>query len=497
MTTTLAMLPKILSDAGYERDSLSAIASLLPKRSGVDVDALIKATSAPSRANTLTRLFYMGRATTAGAAREALTLPMFDLLMQEKILVHDQATDTVSSICALVPAAGFYCVRDFESWATGKPLASNYVLGVGKATLLLGQFTVRHKGEKVLDLGTGQGFQAATASDHASSVIATDINPRALNFAKLAYRINDISKVQLREGSFFEPVEAEKGTFDLLISNPPFVIAPPHDLAAIGGKWIGDSFVQSLIERSSEFLKEGGWANILCNWHHPTTDAWEDRPRAWIKDRNVDAWLIRINLEDPRTYATHWLRESAAADAVDEEGNISNHLDTWLKYYESLNVGAISLGMVIMRKRTPGPNDPANWVRTDIQTMDSFSGHASDQIKRVFKNQDALSRAKSERDLLELRLAASPHCELEQRSTISGGTWRTQEATLRQTQGLSFPIGLDGLPATLLARMDGTKTARQTIEGLAKDLKADPNVAISQSLPFLSKMLHMTHLVVK
>jgi len=254
--------------------------------------------------------------------------------------------------------------------------------------------------------------------------------------------------------------------------------------------------VQTLIERSSEFLKEGGWANILCNWHHPTMDAWEDRPRTWIKGRNVDAWFIRLKVEDPRTYATHWLRESAAADAVNEEGNITNHLDTWLKYYESLHVGAISLGMVILRKRTPGANDPTNWVRTDLQSMDSFSGHASDQIKRVFKTQDVLARAQSERDVLEMRLAASPYCELEQRATIEGGGWRTESATLRQTQGLAFPIGLDGIPATLLARMDGTKTARQSIEVLAKDLKADPKVAVSQSLSFLSKMLHMTHLEV-
>ena len=106
------------------------------------------------------------------------------------------------------------------------------------------------------------------------------------------------------------------------------------------------------------------------------------------------------------------------------------------------------------------------------------------------------ARAQSERDVLEMRLAASPYCELEQRATIEGGGWRTESATLRQTQGLAFPIGLDGIPATLLARMDGTKTARQSIEVLAKDLKADPKVAVSQSLSFLSKMLHMTHLEV-
>ena len=62
------------------------------------------------------------------------------------------------------------------------------VLGVGAASLTLAAATPRDVVGSALDLGAGSGVQALLADDHARRVVATDRNPRATAYARLAGR---------------------------------------------------------------------------------------------------------------------------------------------------------------------------------------------------------------------------------------------------------------------------------------------------------------------
>ena len=64
--------------------------------------------------------------------------------------------------------------------------------------------------------------QALHLAAHANSVVATDVNPRALALAAATARLNG-QRWDLRAGSLFEPVDGED--FDLIVCNPPFVIS--------------------------------------------------------------------------------------------------------------------------------------------------------------------------------------------------------------------------------------------------------------------------------
>ncbi len=55
-------------------------------------------------------------------------------------------------------------------------------------------------------------------------MVATDVNARALRMARFNAALNDLSAIDVRDGSFFEPVAGER--FDLISTNPPFVISP-------------------------------------------------------------------------------------------------------------------------------------------------------------------------------------------------------------------------------------------------------------------------------
>ncbi|MFN4133880.1 MAG: HemK2/MTQ2 family protein methyltransferase, partial [Candidatus Hadarchaeales archaeon] len=72
-------------------------------------------------------------------------------------------------------------------------------------------------GEKVLELGTGCGMLAVLAAKAGGKVIATDINPTALECARANAAANGV-KIDFRLGDLFEPVKGE--LFDQILFNP-------------------------------------------------------------------------------------------------------------------------------------------------------------------------------------------------------------------------------------------------------------------------------------
>lgn len=75
--------------------------------------------------------------------------------------------------------------------------------------------------QRILDLGTGSGCIAITLKKAFpdAQVTAVDISSKALAVARKNAQRNGVS-IRLLEGNFLEPVE---GTFDLIISNPPYI----------------------------------------------------------------------------------------------------------------------------------------------------------------------------------------------------------------------------------------------------------------------------------
>jgi hypothetical protein len=248
--------------------------------------------------------------------------------------------------------------------------------------------------------------------------------------------------------------------------------------------------VENLVRRVPEFLREGGWATMLCNWHHPTAAEWAARPVSWATGTGVDAWVVKLKTDDPRTYAANWLREEAMTEGEAAMAAALSRLPEWLKYYKSLNVGAISTGVVYLRKRTGAV---ANWTRADALGLESLSGKAGAQAQRLFDAETMLRGLQEAGDVLDQRLATCATCELVQRLRPEEGEWRATEAVIRQREGFEFPMALGALPAMLLAKLDGTRTAREVIQEMALAMKADPAVAYGQTTPFLAEMLRLTH----
>jgi methylase of polypeptide subunit release factors len=240
-------------------------------------------------------------------------------------------------------------------------LRHDHVLGIGQASTTLVQATIRRPAEKALDLGTGCGIQTFHLLQHSRHVTATDISERALAFTRFNLLLNaealDIDpahperRVSLRLGSLLEPVAGE--SFDLAVSNPPFVITPRTAGEAAADQFTyrdgglpGDDIVASLIRALPGVLTPGGTAQLLGNWEIPEGSAWDERPQSWA-GRDTDAWFIQREQVGPEQYAETWLQDAS------ESRDRRHYQDAYAAYlsdFASRNVAAIGFGMVFLRR---------------------------------------------------------------------------------------------------------------------------------------------------
>lgn len=244
-------------------------------------------------------------------------------------------------------------------------LRRDHVLGVGQASLNLAQFVDRRTVGRALDLGTGCGIQLFYLLRHAGYVVATDISERALAMTRFNLVLNAAAlnldrhqleeRVELRRGSMLEPVAGEQ--FDLVVSNPPFVITPRGGSSGEADRFVyrdgglpGDDIVASLMHAVPDNLAPGGTAQLLGNWEIRDGKSWDHRIRGWVPD-GTDAWVVQREQVAPAEYAETWLRD--AAEERDQEHYIRSYSD-YLADFASRDTAAVGLGMVWLRRPSDG-----------------------------------------------------------------------------------------------------------------------------------------------
>ena len=130
-------------------------------------------------------------------------------------------------------------------------------------TFLLAENLDVKEDEDVLDLGTGCGIQAVLAAKQARKVVATDINPHAIECAEENARKNCVEdRIEFRLGDLFQPIRSDE-TFSLILFNAPYLPSEPFEQESwIGRAWAGGANGRELIDRfimnAPEFLSTGG-----------------------------------------------------------------------------------------------------------------------------------------------------------------------------------------------------------------------------------------------
>lgn len=447
-------LPGLLEAAGFTTDGIRAAlgseGNLTPN--AADVPVYLRRLPAGTPLTTLMELFVLGTAVDRRTAAAALA-PLSVAALHRAGLVST-GPEGVRGRVRLIPTAGFVFACDWLESGSGA-VAADHVAGVSASSVHLANLTVRRPGGATLDLGTGCGIEALLASRHADRVVATDVSPRAVEFASFNAVLNDVATVSVRQGSVFEPVAGER--FDLIVSNPPFVISPERDLVFRDSGLAGDEFCRELVGALPAHLSEGGFAHVLASWGHRADEHWSEPLRSWVEGLGCDAWFLRTDAQDGLAYAATWNRPPGQVDY----GAV---LDRWLADYRELGFERISTGAIALRRRAG-----ANWIRADELSADRI-GPAGDHVEAIFAAQDYLAGGP---DLLDAVFRVVEGHALEQTLHLENGHYEIEQVMLRLTRGLRFQAGVDVFTAQLLARLDGRRTLRDALAETAAELAPD------------------------
>ena len=256
----LRQLRDVLDDAGYAADRIGALLHIPGELRITGHDAtraeLLLDETRPLDA--LVRLFLLDGSLATATVVDALGAEAAELLFRAGLAAAERGD--VRARVLLVPHGDLIVASD--PFGHGD---RHWVPGVQRPSDLLACVTPRRHVRSALDLGTGNGVQALLLSRHADRVVAVDINEHALDLARINAVLNGCDdRIEFREGNFFEPVRGER--FDLVVSNPPYVLSPEDSYVFRDADVRGDVMCRDLIAEMVGHLTADGLGVVMVSW---------------------------------------------------------------------------------------------------------------------------------------------------------------------------------------------------------------------------------------
>ena len=447
---TARVVRELLRRAAYPREGIQTAL-------GVSGDVLARPQDRPvylrrlrrdGALETLLRLFLLDQPVDAGVVERALApTPLASL---DALNLIAESGGQVRGTVRIVPHGDIVLAADLPE---RDDVHADHVAGLHRPSITLADLTIRRPVARALDVGTGFGIQAILASRHAEHVVATDVNERALAFAELNAVMNGVRNIELRLGSFFEPVAGE--TFGLVVCNPPYVISPETAYLFRDSGLGRDRVSEQLVGELPSFLDEGGFATIMSSW---VLDGDEPaaRPRDWLAGNGCDAWILHTAVEDPLAAAAAWNR-----DLANDEAGYAAAIDRWLAYFRDEGIAAVAYGAIVLRRRSDGPN----WIQSRELPHEAREA-PEDHLLRLFTGPDLSARLHDEASLAQARFTLADGAVITTRLELGPDGW-TETAQLALERGIPFTAGLDRFTVDFLAGLDGRRTLGDVLDAVA------------------------------
>lgn len=478
-----------LADVGYTLEAVTdrlgeqGTAALARNTTLAARDALAGA-SDPQAA--LVRLFLLHDALPADAAAAALGVRADDLGSLDVLVTPaDGGYAAALEIRPYAASGGEQGRGDVDGWVahdllptldgrlSGSP--NDFVLGLSPASTTLTQMTVRHPVGRALDLGTGCGIQSLHLAGHADHVVATDLNPRAVALARFTAALNGI-ELDVREGSLYEPVAGE--LFDLIVTNPPYVMSPPSDdrLVYREGGFAGDDLVRRVVVEGAGHLAPGGTLQVLANWAVTDAEPWHERLRGWIEPTGCDALVLQRELLDPYEYIEVWLADAGLLGTPE----YAPRYRAWLDYFAAQGITGVGMGWVMLHAAGSDAPDVRleEWPHAVHQPLgEAFAAHQAGVAATRVTDADLLATP--------WRLDARVDVETLGRP----GAEDPEHIVFRQRHGFGRAVEVDTALGAVLGAADGELPVEQLITAVADILDVDADALEADLLPRLRTLV--------
>lgn len=499
-TKLIAALRRDLLRAQWTVEHLDTILSLSARESLMRdqrIPALVELDDNTSPAATLTKFFVLGATESSQALAHALPElgvdGLVDLGLARKTHAHSSSTqpevkhtnshtgneDTYAALFDLRPHSAtlpdpedvnnpdkerefnWWIASDLSEAITGEPLHPEHVLGIGGATMTLLSLTMRGAYRKALDVGCGCGIQALYLSTHCERVVATDLSERACALTSFNAALNQAT-IDVRAGSLFNPVAGEE--FDLIVSNPPFVITPESVRAqnAAGfmeyrdGGMERDNLIGQILTDAPAHLRPGGVLQMLANWEIPAgcdpKTQWSHRVETWLNSTHVDAWVVQRDILDPARYVEMWIRDSGGQllgrDAYERI------FASWLQDFQQANVAAIGMGFITVKR-----------PETTVEPVHVYDSELSGNAPRGVDVEQALATLHLPENIWDLHLQRASDVR-EERHYIPGNP-DPSVLILHQGASLGRSIHVSSATSALVGASDGELSVGQITAAIA------------------------------
>lgn len=421
----LQQLRDLLLAAGYHHAGL-----------GPTIDdraiTLPDASAPPTTLNTLVRLFFIAEdcpAQDVAAAVHPLSIPQ---LTQAGILrPADDNGENLSAQFRIQPYGNLLFA--FHHTDLDAPPEEAMML-ISPSSLEVAHLMTRRPVHRALDIGTGCGFLATQLAAFSDQVHAIDLNPAAIRAAEFNARWNQISNITFLSGNLLEPVRGQQ--FDLIVSNPPFIIAPVTSAFSTRYRFkhsglAGDTFCIDLAREAAQLLAEDGYFHMIFQWEEFAGEEWHAHLQQAFANLGCDVWLARNVCLTAEEHVSQWLGSLSEAEQEDADVLAAQAR----AYFQNKNVVATGSGLLTLHRVSGRPN----YFWADEAPEDHLEPYGA-SVAALFAARTKIEQL-GETGLLQQNLLVSPHLTLLQTSNLQNHEWTTAASELSLTQGLKYSLG--------------------------------------------------------
>lgn len=438
------------------------------------------------RIHQLTRLFWLGEGLSRAELKVALPDAGARLAADADLLIHDGGlwrsrwqivpVDVPAHLRPASPGAPADADPSETVWIAssrgslhGARHGKDFVMGVGGATRTLAALAAFTPGQFVLDLGTGSGILAILAARCGARVVATDISTPALDMARFNAEFNGVAdSIDFRRGSLFEPAPER---FDVVVTNPPFVITPAAAREGVGkldyrdAGWEGDQLSARVIGALADHLNADGRAWMLTNWE--VTDAADPYTpvRGWAG--NLDVHLVMRELLPVTSYIEMWLRDGGLTPA---HPDYARSYRAWLEDFDARNVTHVGMGYLAAGRGA------GRVLAQELRGIAPPNLHEyMERIWAGLRQEDLARLAPVATDVVEHRFYRPGEEE----------PWIIK---FTQTAGFGEEVLADTALAGLMSVADGELTTAQIVCALAEILSVAPDKLMEKVIPKVAQL---------
>ncbi len=289
----------------------------------------------------LIRLFLLRGTLSEGRVSEIFGESLMDTMLQLGLLLsrHDQ----VASRIDIFVVDGIFLATDHRFMLLPEDrIEEDPVMYIGLDSLGLALTAPRYSCRNVLDLCTGSGVQALTASRYAEFVTAVDINPRAIRFARFNAQLNGIANIKVIQSNLYSNVG--NGQFDIILANPPFVPSPEKDLAFRDGGAKGEDILSKIISEASDHLTEYGRLHIVTDLVE--ISEYRHKLHTWWNGGPAEKVVLTTADRDEILFAVPHSHHPFGQDF----DSYNKELGRWVEHFRAADLKNVNFGYILIHR---------------------------------------------------------------------------------------------------------------------------------------------------